>query len=155
VMFFDAPRGAFAHMRGIASPGAELVFSCFRSPRLNPWASELAGLLKVPAATDPTAPGPFAFADEGHVRSILDDAGWHDVHMAEADFAYIAGVGEDPVEDALQVFSRIGPAAYALKQLDGAAREQAKGWMRNWLAEHRSGDLVALPAAAWIVTARA
>jgi SAM-dependent methyltransferase len=105
VMFFDAPRGAFAHLRGLSRPGAELIFSCFRSPRLNPWASELAGLLKLPASPDPTAPGPFAFADEGHVRSILDDAGWQDVHMAETDFAYIAGVGEDPVEDALQLFS--------------------------------------------------
>ena len=75
--------------------------------------------------------------------------------MAEADFAYIAGVGEDPVEDALQLFSRIGPAAPALRMLDDAARDQAKGWMRDWLAEHRSGNLVALPAAAWIVTARA
>lgn len=155
VMFFDAPRGAFGHLRRIARPGAELVFSCFRSPRLNPWASELAGLLKVPASSDSTAPGPFAFADEGHVRSILDDAGWHDVHMAEADFAYIAGIGEDPVEDALQLFSRIGPAAPALRSLDAEARVLAEGWMRDWLAQHRSGDLVALPAAAWIVTARA
>lgn len=155
VMFFDAPRGAFAHLRGLSRPGAELIFSCFRSPRLNPWASELAGLLKLPASPDPTAPGPFAFADEGHVRSILVDAGWQDVHMAETDFAYIAGVGEDPVEDALQLFSRIGPAAPALRMLDDAARDQAKGWMRDWLAEHRSGNLVALPAAAWIVTARA
>ncbi len=155
VMFFDAPRAAFTHLRELANPGAELIFSCFRSPRLNPWASELAGLLKVPAATDPTAPGPFAFADEGHVRAILGDAGWQDVDLAETDFAYIAGVGEDPVEDALQLFSRIGPAAAALRALDGAARERAQGWMRDWLAEHRSGDLVALPAAAWIVTARA
>ncbi len=155
VMFFDAPRSAFGHLRSIANPDAELIFSCFRSPRLNPWASELAGLLEVPAASDPTAPGPFAFADEGHVRSILGDAGWNDLHMAEADFAYVAGVGEDPVEDALQLFNRIGPAAHALRKLDDPARERAKGWMRDWLAEHRSGDLVALPAAAWIVTARA
>ncbi len=155
VMFFDAPRGAFSHLRELANPGGELIFSCFRSPRLNPWASELAGLLKLPTSPDPTAPGPFAFADEGHVRSILGDAGWQDIHMAETDFAYIAGVGEDPVEDALQLFSRIGPAAPALRALDQAARERAHGWMRDWLAEHRSGDLVALPAAAWIVTARA
>lgn len=155
VMFFDAPRGAFSNLRELANPGAELIFSCFRSPRLNPWASELASLLEAPAASDPTAPGPFAFADEGHIRAILSDSGWQDVHMAETDFAYIAGVGEDPVEDAVQLFSRIGPAAAALRGLDDAARARAKGWMRDWLAEHRSGDLVALPAAAWIVTARA
>ena len=64
-------------------------------------------------------------------------------------------MGEDPVGDALHLFSRIGPAAPTLRALDDAARELALGWMRDWLAQHRSGSLVALPAAAWIVTAKA
>ncbi|HQV03675.1 MULTISPECIES: class I SAM-dependent methyltransferase [unclassified Novosphingobium] len=155
VMFFDAPRAAFAHLRQIASPGAELVFSCFRSPKLNAWASELASLLELPGNADPTAPGPFAFADEAHVRSVLGDAGWQDIAMAETDFAYVAGVGEDPVADAVNLFTRIGPAAPALRALDGDARERALGWIRDWLEQHRSGNLVALGAAAWIVTAKA
>jgi SAM-dependent methyltransferase len=155
VMFFDAPRAAFAHLRGLSNPAAELVFSCFRSAKLNPWASELGGLLELPQTPDPTAPGPFAFADEDHVRPILQDAGWDDVQFEAVNFAYIAGVGEEPVEDALELFSRIGPAAPSLRALDPDARERALGWMRAWLAEHRSGNLVALPAAAWIVTAHA
>ncbi len=155
VMFFDAPRAAFTNLREIAKPGAELVFSCFRSPRLNPWASELASLLAVPGNTDPTAPGPFAFADPDHVRAILGEAGWQDIDLAEVDFAYVAGVGENPVEDALNLFSRIGPAAPALRALEGIAQERALGWMRDWLEQHRSGNLVALGAAAWIVTGRA
>lgn len=154
VMFFDAPRQAFGNLRTNASPDAELVFSCFRSPRLNPWASELASLLELPPSSDPHAPGPFAFADEGHVRGILGDAGWRDVALAEVDFAYVAGLGEDPVADALNLFTRIGPAAPALRALQGDARERALGWMRDWLEQHRSGEIVALPAAAWIVTAR-
>lgn len=155
VMFFDAPRGAFSHLREISNPGAELIFSCFRSPQLNPWASDLAAMLKLPPSADPHAPGPFAFADQGHVRSILNDAGWQDIEMAETDFAYIAGVGDDPVEDALQFFSRIGPAAATLRALEGAARERAAGRVREWLERHRSGNLVAMAGAAWIVTAKA
>ncbi|MFM5924361.1 MAG: class I SAM-dependent methyltransferase [Novosphingobium sp.] len=155
VMFFDAPRAAFGHFRTIARPEAGLVFSCFRDPKLNPWASELAGLLDLPKSGDPTAPGPFAFADEAHVRSILGDAGWRDVALETVDFAYIAGSGEDPVGDALHLFSRIGPAAPALRALDGPTRDRALDWMREWLEQHRSCNLVALPAAAWIVTARA
>jgi SAM-dependent methyltransferase len=155
VMFFDAPRAAFGNLREASRHGAELVFSCFRSPKLNPWASELAGLLEIPPSADPTAPGPFAFADEAHVRGILSDAGWQDVEMIEADFAYVAGVGDDPVADAVNLFSRIGPAAPALRALDIEARQQALGWMRDWLEQHRSGNLVALAAAAWIVTAKA
>lgn len=153
VMFFDAPRGAFAHLRQISAPGAELVFSCFRSPKLNPWATQLASLLELPPARDPTAPGPFAFADKDHVAAILGDAGWRDIAHTEVDFAYVAGTGEDPVADALNLFTRIGPAAPVLRSLDPDQRERALGWMRDWLEQHRSGDLVALPAAAWIVTA--
>lgn len=155
VMFFDAPRGAFSHLREIARPGAELIFTCFRSPQENPWASELARLLKVPPSTDPYAPGPFAFAEEAHVRAILGDAGWQDIEMVPADFAYVAGVGDDPVADALEFFQRIGPAAAVLRGLEGEAREQALGQVREWLARHRSGNLVALAGAAWIVTAKA
>lgn len=155
VMFFDAPRGAFSHLREISNPGAELIFSCFRSPKLNPWASEPASMLKLPPSSDPYAPGPFAFADPDHVRSILGDAGWQNVDMAEVDFAYVAGVGDDPVEDALQFFSRIGPAASTLRAMQGVERERAEGWLRDWLERHRSGNLVAMAGAAWIVTAKA
>ncbi len=154
VMFFDAPRDAFAHLRDLAQPAAELVFSCFRSPVLNPWGSELAGLLKLPPNADPTAPGPFAFADEAHVRAILEDAGWNDAAFEEVDFAYIAGLGDEPIDDALKLFSRIGPAAPALRALDADAHADADRMMRRWLEQYRSGDLVALPAAAWIVSAR-
>jgi hypothetical protein len=51
------------------------------------------------------------------------------------------------------MFRRIGPAAPALRALEGEALARAEGWIRDWLAEHRSGNLVAFPAAAWIVTA--
>ena len=155
VMFFDDPRAAFSHLRGISRPGGELIFSCFRSPRLNPWASELASLLELPPNPDPTAPGPFAFADEAHVRSILGQAGWQSIELSAVDFAYVAGVGENPVADALELFGRIGPAARALRALEEPARQRALGWMRDWLEQHRSGNLVALAAAAWIVTASA
>jgi hypothetical protein len=37
--------------------------------------------------------------------------------------------------------------------MQGDARDQAEQWIREWLEEHRSGNLVAFPAAAWIVTA--
>lgn len=154
VMFFDVPVTAFANLHAISSPDARMVFSCFRSARLNPWASDLASLLELPAVGTSTAPGPFAFADEDHVRGILDNAGWRNVELEAFDFAYIAGAGDDPVEDAMHLFSRIGPAAPALRALQGEERERAKGWVRDWAAEHRSGNLVAFPAAAWIVTAQ-
>jgi SAM-dependent methyltransferase len=155
VMFFDVPVMAFANLRQLAAPGGKLVFSCFRSPALNPWATELASLLELPPVGQGTAPGPFAFADEDHVRGILDNAGWRDIQFEAVDFAYVAGAGEDPVADALQFFRRIGPAAPALRALDEAGRARAEEWLTSWISDHRSGNLVAYEAAAWIVTAQA
>ena len=154
VMFFDEPVTAFANLHALAAPGARLIFSCFRDAKLNPFVSELASLLELPPMGESTAPGPFAFADEAHVRGVLKNSGWRDVTLEPVDFAYIVGAGDDPVEDAMQFFRRIGPAAPALRALDGEALTRAEGWVRDWVAEHRSGNLVAYPAAAWIVSAR-
>lgn len=154
VMFFDEPPAAFAHLRGIAAPGAPLVFSCFRSVRENRWMSDLARLLDLPPPTDPYAPGPFAFADPQRVEGILAAAGWTGIDFEPVDFAYIAGTGADPVADAEAFFARIGPAAATLRELRGAALEQAQQRIRAWLAERSTGDLVAFSAAAWVVTAR-
>ena len=155
VMFFDDPLGAFTHLRGISASGASLVFSCFRTPRENRWAADIAELLGLAPSTDPHAPGPFAFADPQYVEPILAAAGWLEIDFEPVDFAYIAGMGSDPVSEAAAFFSRIGPAATALRELKGDARTQAEGRITEWLENHRSGDLVALGAAAWIVTARA
>jgi SAM-dependent methyltransferase len=148
VMFFDDPPAAFAHLDQIAAPGAELVFSCFRSPRENPWASGAVELLGLPPG-DPDAPGPFAFADPQRVEAILAKGGWQRLDCEPVDFAWIAGVGED----ALAFVTRIGPAAPALRAMGEAEREAAKDKLRKWFEDHRNGDLVAFGAAAWIVTA--
>jgi SAM-dependent methyltransferase len=154
VMFFDDPPAAFAHLHDIAAPDATMVFSCFRSPRDNVWAAGLADLLGLPAG-DPAAPGPFAFADPQWVERILSQAGWGDIDFQPVDFAWIAGVGADAESDALAFVSRIGPAAPALRALEGADRSEAEAKLRSWFRQHRSGDMVAFGAAAWIVTARA
>ncbi len=74
VMFFDDPVAAFTALHAAAAPGARLVFSCFAEWSDNAFASEIARALGL-APPSPRAPGPFAFQDESHVRSILTDAG--------------------------------------------------------------------------------
>ncbi len=154
VMFFADPVAAFANLRSLAAPSARLLFSCFRAPRENAWAAGLAELLGLPPSSNPTAPGPFAFADPGHVEPILVAAGWRDIAFEAVDFAYVAGVGEDPVGDALNLFRRIGPAAPYLRSLEGEALRLAEERIADWLELHRSDNLVAMAAAAWLVTAR-
>ncbi|MCB2060853.1 MAG: methyltransferase domain-containing protein [Novosphingobium sp.] len=157
VMFFHQPVAAFEHLRGQAQPGASLLFSCFRTPRENPWMAELAGMLpkdENAAPPDPHAPGPFAFADPAHVEGILSKAGWRAIAFEPVDYSYVGGEGEDPVADAMAFFSRIGPAAAALYELEEPQQGQVKARMRDWLEAHRVGDTVSFSAGAWFVSAR-
>lgn len=153
VMFFADPAAAFANLREAAAPGGQLLFSCFRSAGENAWAAGLASLLDLPPAADPRAPGPFAFAERAYAEAILAGAGWREIAFEAVDFAYVCGRGDDPVEDALNFFRRIGPAAPHLRGLEGAGLAAAEARIRAWLAQHRSGDFVAMAGAAWLVTA--
>lgn len=156
VMFFADPVSAFAHLASVAAPAARLCFSCFRSPAENEWASAVAQLLPASGSTasDPHAPGPFAFADRERVEGILERGGWCDVAFAPVDFRYIAGRGDDPIGETLALFARIGPAARAMRELPEDQRPAFQQRLRVLAEEHRDGDEVSFSAAAWIVTAR-
>lgn len=156
VMFFAEPVAAFTHLRTIAAPGARLRFSCFRRREDNGWATALASVLPRPqTAPDPDAPGPFAFGSPARVESILTAAGWGDIGFEPVDYAMIAGEGEEALSEALDYFQRIGPAARALMELPADERSQAVDRLRAMLAGYHDKGRIALPAAAWIVTAQA
>ena len=157
VMFFADPVAAFAHLNAIARPDGRLLFSCFRSPRDNPWAHEIAALVPGDngAPADPRAPGPFAFADPEYVTGILEQAGWSHVDPQPLDFAYVAGAGADAVEDAASYLQSIGPAARAAAALAPGERARFATRLRSYLAANERDGIVAMPAAAWIVEARA
>jgi hypothetical protein len=155
VMFFTDPVAAFANLASIAADGADLVFSCFRDPAHNPFLTEAMRLLpEAPPPQDPTAPGPFAFADDERVGGILTAAGWRDVAFEKVDFPMITGAGEDPIADAVTYFSRIGPASRVVATMDQAARATFEDRLRGLAQSHCSDGIVSLPAAAWIVRAR-
>jgi SAM-dependent methyltransferase len=156
VMFFPDPVSAFANLARGAAPNARLVFSCFRARAENPWASRIAALLPEGALpeTPSGGPGPFAFADRDHVEQILVAAGWSEVAFEPVDFAYVAGTGEDAVGDARSFFLSIGPAAAAAATLDVEAREAFVHRLDKYLSANAQGPIVALPGAAWIVSAR-
>ncbi|HTM95526.1 MAG TPA: class I SAM-dependent methyltransferase [Croceibacterium sp.] len=155
VMFFNDPTTAFAHLREIAGPGAGLLFSCFRGPEVNEMIAGIAELLPPPAkAPDPHAPGPLAFADPDYVRPILENAGWHDVTFEAHDFATVVGAGPDPLGDAVEFFSTIGPLAEAASQMGEAERERLFARVRGMLEPRILNGTIALRGGAWIVGAR-
>lgn len=152
VMFFDDPVRAFRALRSAAETGAPLVFSCFRDWSDNPWGSDLAEAV----AGAPVDPGsPFAFADERFVRKLLADAGWTRVSGERVDADYIAGEGADPVADALDFLTVIGPAARQLRELPDDAQPAGRARMRQVLERFVTDGRVRFPAAAWVWSARA
>jgi len=155
VMFFDDPPAAFANLARQAQPGASLMFSCFREVPQNPFFTEILRLLpQRPEPGDPTAPGPFAFADEDRVVPILRTGGWDHVAFEKFDFPMIAGAGENAVDEAVTYFSLIGPAARVAAEMDDAARQRFLDRVRDLCERNCREGIVALPAAAWIVSAK-
>lgn len=153
VMFFDDPVAAFSAFHDAASPDAPMIFSCFRDWSLNGFAYDIAELVGGGAPTD--APGPFAFASRDRVANIIATSGWQDAEAMAVDFDYIAGEGDNPVEDAMSFMRRIGPAARAIRLADADKRPAIIEGLRTICEKRRQGDKVIFPAAAWIWTARA
>jgi SAM-dependent methyltransferase len=155
VMFFAEPEPAFAHLASIAAPGAGLMFSCFRSRSENPFFTEVARLaLHPPAEPAPDEPGPFAFADRGKVEWLLGAAGWREVAFEAFDFGMIIGVAADPVADAVEYCTRIGPGGRIMAELGPEERQRFVERVRALAERNLHERTVSLRAAAWIVTAR-
>jgi SAM-dependent methyltransferase len=157
VMFFDDPPAAFANLRGASRPGGRLAFVCWRPPAENPWMSLPMAvadtLFPDRPRPDPEAPGPFAFAEEGRVRAILDAAGWRHVAIEPLDIE----IGGADLQASVQLMLRVGPLGFVLREA-GATAElmgRADALLRPAVAAHETAQGVMFPSATWVVTAQA
>ncbi|MGQ3031739.1 MAG: class I SAM-dependent methyltransferase [Ferrovibrionaceae bacterium] len=158
VMFFGDPKAAFANLRRALRPGGRIVFACWRRFDENVWArlALMAAYGHVPRLPrmDPRDPGPFAFADPGHVGEILDAAGFTGAAIDPVDLAIAPLAGGTLAETATQLLE-IGPASRAVagqppETVAAVARDIEKA-----LEPYQGVDGIKLPAAIWIVEARA
>lgn len=156
VMFFAEPQKSFANMRHGLRSGARLAFACWREPKQNPWLmlplEEACRHVPRPPPAQPGEPGPFAFADEGRVRGILDDAGFREITLEAIDLALDIGIGRG-LEAAVETVTGMGPASRAMDGQPPELRAAATRSIRALLARYQVGDAVALPGAIWIVGA--
>jgi hypothetical protein len=144
-------------MRRALRPSARLAFACWREPRENPWmmAPLQAAYQHVPKLPQlgPDDPGPFSFASEQRVTSILGEAGFRGIEMEPCNLSLDIAVGyglDAAVEGALD----IGPAARALEGQPPDVRAAAANSIREALAPFAREQAVLLAASIWIVTAR-
>ena len=154
VMFFADPVAAFANIRASLTAQGRLAFVCWRPYAENPWmripmeAAE--PLLGQPPPVDPTAPGPFAFADADRVRAILDQAGFADVAIA----AFDAAIGGSSIDETVSMTFRVGPLGRALAENRDRIPAVAEA-VRRAVTPYDTAGGVFMPSAVWIVQARA
>jgi SAM-dependent methyltransferase len=152
VMFFSEPVIAFTNIRRSLKPGGRLAFVCWRALIENPWMEvplQAAFPFIQPVETpDPTAPGPFAFADASRVRAILSGAGFGSVEISRFD----ALIGGADLEQTLKLALKLGPLGRALREQPESTDAVAAA-VRGALARYVTSDGVLMPAAVWIVLA--
>jgi SAM-dependent methyltransferase len=154
VMFFSDPVAAFANLRKALKPEGRLAFVCWRPFQENLWMRapmEAAQPFLPPSPpSDPTAPGPFAFADSDRVRSILAGAGFSDVML----HAFNTSIGGSNLDQSVNLAFRVGPLGAVLREQPDLASTVA-GAVRAALSGYVTPSGVLMPAAVWIVQARA
>lgn len=157
VMFFADPVRAFANLRTALKPGGRLVFSCFRTPRDNPWAMtpleaayQVMPRLPKPGPEDP---GPFSFADPARIERILGGAGFAAVKATPHDLSFDIAAGGG-LETAIGYMLDIGPASRTFDKGDAAGRTKVGDAVRAGLTPRVKGKSIPLGAGIWIVTAK-
>jgi SAM-dependent methyltransferase len=155
VMFFADPVSAFANLRTALAPGGRMAFACWRQFEENRWAWDAMQaalpLLPPQEPVDPSAPGPFAFADGARLRRILENAGFGRIAIEPFDgSANMGATAEEAAAEALNV----GPLARAATGLDEALRGKIRRVVAGTYARYLTPSGVLPPAACWLVRAR-
>ncbi|TCZ52956.1 class I SAM-dependent methyltransferase [Roseicella aquatilis] len=157
VMFFEEPVPAFANLRRALAPGGRAALLAWRPPAENPWASAPLAAVRpllpaLPPPPGPEEPGQFAFGDAARVRRILEGAGFQAVTLTPCDRPMRLGADAAEIADFALA---MGPIQRALLGATPAERAPVREALLAFFRERMSPEGVAMPAAAWLITARA
>ena len=154
VMFFADPVAAFAHIKAALKPGGRLAFVCWRAFEENEWAfapyKAARDLLPPQEPPVPHAPGPFALADGGRLKSILVESGYRNVRVER--FDTVMNMGATAEEAATEALN-IGPLAHAARDLGEDLREKIRARAGDALAKFKTPAGITPPASCWLVGA--
>ncbi|HEB90557.1 MAG TPA: methyltransferase domain-containing protein [Deltaproteobacteria bacterium] len=158
VMFFSSPAEAFANLRSALRPGGRLTFIAWQEPNKNPWMilPAMAAFKHLPAPEsppDPTAPGPFAFADPERVEGILREAGFQDVGLEALERDLLVGGGR-PLDETVEFLAQLGPAGAALREASPELRQTVMREIHDAITSYQVDDGIRMPSATWIASAR-
>ncbi len=158
VMFFSDPVAAFANIRRAMKPEGRLALAVFRKPEENPWPNAPLDAVRhllpplTPAARE--GPGMFSWGDPARVHHILKDAGFGEVSLKPVDLEYqLAGAGG--AAEAAEFALLFGPLTRILPGLPREQHEAVRLALEAFFDNHVTPQGVTLPAAFWVVQARA
>lgn len=158
VMFFEEPPAAFTNLRRALRSGGRLTFLCWQGLDRNHWMRvpllAAAAHVPLPEPPPPGAPGPFSLADAGRLRSLLAGAGFRDVAVDPLETETVFAGGGTP-DEVLPMLLDVGPFAALLREVDESVRSKVVAAVRDAITPYATPEGVRMPAAAWLVTARA
>lgn len=157
VMFFADPAAAFANLRRALRPGGRCVFACWQEIGQNPWmaipgAAAMQHLERA-APPDPSAPGPFAFADKERVHDLLEQAGFNNVVHEAYPCSIAVGRGLAR-EELLDFLVQMGPAGAAMREAEPEVQKRIQASVAEAVAPYlRDREGMVMDAAVWFVSA--
>lgn len=161
VMFFQDVIAAFTNLHRALKPTGRLTFLSWRAAEENPWMQRPVTAIQEifppppnanPGAPDPHAPGPFSLSESERVHQVLQSAGFTDVRVEPLDEHMRMGSTDEAMS---LILGMMGPSA---DQMSLATHEQVTDLhdsIRRIVVHYETADGVAMPCAAWMVSARA
>lgn len=155
VMFFDDPPAAFANLVRWLAPGGRFAFAVWGPPADNPWVTTareaVAGVIELPQP-DPSAPGPFRYADSDVLLALLDGAGFTKLDVRDVRASLPLGGGLPPAEAARFALASFSSFAELLAQAGAHAYDEAHRSLTSCYTRHQQDGAVRMGAHVHIVT---
>jgi len=153
-LFFEDAVAAHVNLHKALRPVGRLAFACWQAPQRNPWMGGpimgAAQVFEMPPPPPPGTPSPFSFADPARIRSVLEEAGFTDIEIAEHTDTVLMHLVDEELGDVL----KFGPMREAYENADEATRQRVFAAMREAVKQFETGDGHRFPSAGWIVTAQ-